>query len=253
MSNPEDTNGTVSKQPSWDSSQLSQRAWLDDLLLWLPAKNASYASLAVFFDLYTSYTMDSPSPVAPTVSFSSTQAPAAASGPTTHSTPAGTTATSAAPTAAPATSVSSSVSSVRTLTADEKDHFVISPEQLASVDRQLMETILSTIISPATRPAYRLQCQNSGRTLIRILIAEASASSPSAGLAIESMMDSLLLKGLSEASLTEFNALQHAFTRLNRSLPAHARLGDPLVAEKLCAVVHRHLSESINTILDVKL
>eukprot|EP00965_Chrysotila_dentata_P100945 3334370-Pleurochrysis_carterae.AAC.1 len=65
-------------------------------------------------------------------------------------------------------------------------------------------------------------------------------------------MDSLLLKGLSEASLTEFNALPHAFTRLNRSLPAHARLGDPLVSEKLCAVVRR-LSESINTILDVKL
>eukprot|EP00965_Chrysotila_dentata_P111992 3703568-Pleurochrysis_carterae.AAC.1 len=66
------------------------------------------------------------------------------------------------------------------------------------------------------------------------------------------MMDSLLLKGLSEASLTEFNALHHAFTRLNRYLPAYARLGDPLVAEKLCAVVRR-LSESINTILDVKL
>eukprot|EP00965_Chrysotila_dentata_P020476 678691-Pleurochrysis_carterae.AAC.1 len=115
-----------------------------------------------------------------------------------------------------------------------------------------METILSTITSPATRPAYRLQCQNSDRSLIRILIAEASASSPSAGLAIESMMDSLLLKGLSEACLTEFNALHHAFTRLNRSLPAHARLGNPLVAEKLCAVVRR-LSESINTILDVKL
>eukprot|EP00965_Chrysotila_dentata_P171529 5660887-Pleurochrysis_carterae.AAC.1 len=65
-------------------------------------------------------------------------------------------------------------------------------------------------------------------------------------------MDSLLLKGLSEASLTEFNAIHHAFTRLNRSLPAHARLGDRLVAENLCAVLHR-LSESINTILDVKL
>eukprot|EP00965_Chrysotila_dentata_P104219 3441450-Pleurochrysis_carterae.AAC.1 len=44
MTNPEDTD-TVSEQPSWDSSQLSQRAWLDDLLPWLPTKNASYASL----------------------------------------------------------------------------------------------------------------------------------------------------------------------------------------------------------------
>eukprot|EP00965_Chrysotila_dentata_P040853 1354495-Pleurochrysis_carterae.AAC.1 len=66
------------------------------------------------------------------------------------------------------------------------------------------------------------------------------------------MMDSLLLKGLTEASLTEFNALHHAFTRLNCSLPAHAQLGNSLVAEKFCSVVRR-LSESINTILDVKL
>eukprot|EP00965_Chrysotila_dentata_P055988 1856425-Pleurochrysis_carterae.AAC.1 len=65
-------------------------------------------------------------------------------------------------------------------------------------------------------------------------------------------MDSLLLKGLSEASLTEFNGLHHAVARLNRSLPAHAQLGDAQVAEKLCAVVRR-ISESINTILDVKL
>eukprot|EP00965_Chrysotila_dentata_P071820 2372799-Pleurochrysis_carterae.AAC.1 len=65
-----------------------------------------------------------------------------------------------------------------------------------------METILSTIASPATRPAYRIQCQNSGRSLIRILVAEANASSPSADLALESMMDSLLLKGLAEASVT---------------------------------------------------
>eukprot|EP00965_Chrysotila_dentata_P092522 3053443-Pleurochrysis_carterae.AAC.1 len=65
-------------------------------------------------------------------------------------------------------------------------------------------------------------------------------------------MVSLLLKGLSETSLTEFNALHHTFTRLNRPLPAHAQLGDALIAEKLCAVVRR-LNESINTILDVKL
>eukprot|EP00965_Chrysotila_dentata_P113310 3744356-Pleurochrysis_carterae.AAC.1 len=66
------------------------------------------------------------------------------------------------------------------------------------------------------------------------------------------MMDSLLLKGLAEASVTEFNAFHHAFARLNRSLPAHAQLGDALIAEKLCSVVRR-LSESINTILEVKL
>eukprot|EP00965_Chrysotila_dentata_P117346 3878482-Pleurochrysis_carterae.AAC.1 len=106
-----------------------------------------------------------------------------------------------------------------------------------------MESILGTIASPATRPGYRVRCQNSGRTLIRLLIAEANATTPSAGLAIESMMDAMLLKGLTEASLTEFNSLHHSFTRLNRSLPAHARLGDALIAEKLCSVVRR-ISES---------
>eukprot|EP00965_Chrysotila_dentata_P152638 5044743-Pleurochrysis_carterae.AAC.1 len=49
-------------------------------------------------------------------------------------------------------------------------------------------------------------------------------------------MDAMLLKGLTEASLTEFNSLYHSYTRLNRSLPAHARLGDALIAEKLCSV-----------------
>eukprot|EP00965_Chrysotila_dentata_P252318 6210615-Pleurochrysis_carterae.AAC.3 len=115
-----------------------------------------------------------------------------------------------------------------------------------------MESILGTIASPATRPAYRKQCQNSGRIMIRILVAEANASSPSTGLAIEPMMESLLLRGLSETSFAEYNALHHAYTRLNCSLPAPAQLGDSLIAEKLCAVVRR-LSESINTILDVKL
>eukprot|EP00965_Chrysotila_dentata_P103335 3410808-Pleurochrysis_carterae.AAC.1 len=66
------------------------------------------------------------------------------------------------------------------------------------------------------------------------------------------MMDAMLLKGLTEASLTEFNYLHHSYMRLNRSLPAHARLGDALIAEKLCSVVRR-ISESVNTILDVKL
>eukprot|EP00965_Chrysotila_dentata_P066336 2196145-Pleurochrysis_carterae.AAC.2 len=35
---------------------------------------------------------------------------------------------------------------------NERDHFVISPEQLASIDRQRMESILGTIALPATRP-----------------------------------------------------------------------------------------------------
>eukprot|EP00965_Chrysotila_dentata_P104143 3439093-Pleurochrysis_carterae.AAC.1 len=35
---------TVSK-PSWDSSQLTERAWLDDLLPWIPSCNPLYATL----------------------------------------------------------------------------------------------------------------------------------------------------------------------------------------------------------------
>eukprot|EP00965_Chrysotila_dentata_P158771 5244220-Pleurochrysis_carterae.AAC.1 len=94
--------------------------------------------------------MEARSPIAPTFTFATAPASTAASGPATRSTPASAAPTTAAPAAAP-------VSSVRTLTADEKDHFVISSEQLVSVDRHLMETILSTIASPASRPAYRTQ------------------------------------------------------------------------------------------------
>eukprot|EP00965_Chrysotila_dentata_P088863 2933712-Pleurochrysis_carterae.AAC.2 len=73
--------------------------------------------------------MDAPSPVAPTFVFLVASATSGTAGPTTRSTPAG-----AAPTAAPLAGAAP-VSSVRSLTADERDHFVISPEQLASVDR----------------------------------------------------------------------------------------------------------------------
>eukprot|EP00965_Chrysotila_dentata_P177766 5871919-Pleurochrysis_carterae.AAC.5 len=39
------TTGTDSDKPSWDSSQFTQRAWIDDLLPWLPTCNSAYASL----------------------------------------------------------------------------------------------------------------------------------------------------------------------------------------------------------------
>eukprot|EP00965_Chrysotila_dentata_P055224 1832684-Pleurochrysis_carterae.AAC.1 len=35
---------TVSK-PSWDSSQLHMRTWLDDLAIWLPSQQSDYATL----------------------------------------------------------------------------------------------------------------------------------------------------------------------------------------------------------------
>eukprot|EP00965_Chrysotila_dentata_P077313 2552731-Pleurochrysis_carterae.AAC.1 len=69
--------------------------------------------------------MEAPSPIAPTFTFAPAPTSTAASGPATRSTPASAAPTTAAPAAAP-------TSSVRPLTSDEKDHFVISPEQLAS-------------------------------------------------------------------------------------------------------------------------
>eukprot|EP00965_Chrysotila_dentata_P136563 4516297-Pleurochrysis_carterae.AAC.1 len=66
------------------------------------------------------------------------------------------------------------------------------------------------------------------------------------------MMEALLLKGLTEPSLTEFNELHHSFARLNRSLPPHSRLSENLVSDKLAFVVRR-LSENVSTSLDVKM
>eukprot|EP00965_Chrysotila_dentata_P032335 1077713-Pleurochrysis_carterae.AAC.1 len=220
---------TVSR-PSWDSSQLTERAWLDDLFPWIPTCNSLYATLieqgysltpqgrvvvfssdhakAVFHRLHPAHTFDSPSPVAPSFVFPTVPNPQpAASQPTSDRS-----LRSGAPAAAPpATASSVAVPSqvYRDLTASELDHFVVSPETLLNLDRQLMESILSTIESPATRATYRARCNNSGRLLIRLLVTEADKSSASAGLAIESMMEALLVKGLSEPSLTEFNELHH--------------------------------------------
>eukprot|EP00965_Chrysotila_dentata_P190131 6173698-Pleurochrysis_carterae.AAC.2 len=110
---------TDSDKPSWDSSQLSQRAWLDDLLPWLPTANSSYASLiehgytltprgrvvvhsyahaqAVFFNQYTPYTLDAPSPIAPAFTFPTAGSAPAPAGPATRSTPASAAPASAAP------------------------------------------------------------------------------------------------------------------------------------------------------------
>eukprot|EP00965_Chrysotila_dentata_P131965 4362787-Pleurochrysis_carterae.AAC.1 len=84
------TTDTDSGKPSWDSSQFTQRAWIDDLLPWLPTCNAAHATLiehgytltpqgrvvvhsyahaqAVFFNQHTPYPLDSPSPVVPILS-----------------------------------------------------------------------------------------------------------------------------------------------------------------------------------------
>eukprot|EP00965_Chrysotila_dentata_P072494 2395283-Pleurochrysis_carterae.AAC.1 len=98
---------SVSK-PSWDSSQLHMRTWLDDLALWLPTQCADYASLVEHGFVLTSqgkvatydldhalairdrlqqvYTFDDPSPRVPTFAFgvpSAAQAAAGTTGPQT--------------------------------------------------------------------------------------------------------------------------------------------------------------------------
>eukprot|EP00965_Chrysotila_dentata_P019459 646840-Pleurochrysis_carterae.AAC.1 len=82
---------SATSKPSWDSSQLTERAWLDDLLPWIPSCNPLYATLiehgysltpqgrvvvfsvdhakAVYHRFYTPYTFDAPSPVAPSFVF----------------------------------------------------------------------------------------------------------------------------------------------------------------------------------------
>eukprot|EP00965_Chrysotila_dentata_P128308 4241784-Pleurochrysis_carterae.AAC.1 len=85
------TEPSAVSKPSWDSLQLTERAWLDDLFPWIPTCNSLYATLveqgysltpqgrvvvysndhakAVFHRLHPTYTFDSPSPVAPTFVF----------------------------------------------------------------------------------------------------------------------------------------------------------------------------------------
>eukprot|EP00965_Chrysotila_dentata_P106414 3514680-Pleurochrysis_carterae.AAC.1 len=115
-----------------------------------------------------------------------------------------------------------------------------------------MECILSMIDSPAARIPYRARSNASGRNLIRILMAESSAAFNSVAAAIEAMMRSLEVKGISEATLRAFNEYHQQFDRLNRSLPATNRLADSLVADKLANSV-RALGESMRTPIDVKL
>eukprot|EP00965_Chrysotila_dentata_P102180 3373379-Pleurochrysis_carterae.AAC.1 len=130
MNDSEDSE-SVSK-PSWDSSQLHMRTWLDDLALWLPTQSSDYATLVEHGYVLTSQgkvathdldhalairdrlqqvnTFDDPSPRVPTFTFcepSTAQAAAGTAGPQTRSQ--ALTGASAAP-AATATSASVSVS-----------------------------------------------------------------------------------------------------------------------------------------------
>eukprot|EP00965_Chrysotila_dentata_P260463 6213914-Pleurochrysis_carterae.AAC.1 len=104
----------------------------------------------------------------------------------------------------------------------------------------------------ATRQFYRNLCDNSGRNLIRIIIQHADNAPASAGMAIEAMMQAHFENGLSEHTLVAFNAFYHEYDRFNRALPAHQRLSEGVMAEKLAHTVRR-IGESVGTYLDVKL
>eukprot|EP00965_Chrysotila_dentata_P151659 5012460-Pleurochrysis_carterae.AAC.1 len=74
----------------------------------------------------------------------------------------------------------------------------------------------------------------------------------STGMAIESMMQAHYDNGLAENTLAGFNSFYHKYDRFNRSLPAHQRLSDGVMSEKLAHVVRR-ISELAGTLLDVKI
>eukprot|EP00965_Chrysotila_dentata_P015258 504654-Pleurochrysis_carterae.AAC.1 len=106
--------------------------------------------------------------------------------------------------------------------------------------------------NPAARIPYRARCGLSGRTLIRMLMAEADAASSSVAAAIEAMMRSLEIRGVTEPTLRAFNDFHQHYDRLNRSLPVTNRLADSLVADKLANAV-RAINDNMRTLLDVKL
>eukprot|EP00965_Chrysotila_dentata_P194602 6176463-Pleurochrysis_carterae.AAC.1 len=80
------------QQPSWECSQLTIRAWIDDVLTWIPTRDSAFAPLiehgyvitshgrvvvssadqavAVFHRIYTPYPLHDPSPIDPTFDLS---------------------------------------------------------------------------------------------------------------------------------------------------------------------------------------
>eukprot|EP00965_Chrysotila_dentata_P102400 3380373-Pleurochrysis_carterae.AAC.1 len=66
------------------------------------------------------------------------------------------------------------------------------------------------------------------------------------------MIHSLEVRGISDPTVTAFNSFVHSIQRLNRSLPTSAQLPDSVLSEKIANAVRR-LSDSLSTLLDVKL
>eukprot|EP00965_Chrysotila_dentata_P086637 2860344-Pleurochrysis_carterae.AAC.1 len=116
----------------------------------------------------------------------------------------------------------------------------------------MMTLILQTITCTAARRTYSLACNGSGRELLIILSAEANAASTATSATIAAMIHSHEIRGITEPTVSALNAFVHAIQRLNRSLPVSAQLPDSVLSEKIANAVRR-LSDSLSTLLDVKL
>eukprot|EP00965_Chrysotila_dentata_P152532 5041179-Pleurochrysis_carterae.AAC.4 len=88
---------------------------------------------------------------------------AATGGPAAGGTAAGTRSGSAVTAQPSSTTPSGPTVPTRSLTADERARFVVSPELITNVDRQFMEAVLNTMDNPAARISYRARCGMSSR------------------------------------------------------------------------------------------
>eukprot|EP00965_Chrysotila_dentata_P132718 4388435-Pleurochrysis_carterae.AAC.2 len=131
---------SVSPKPTWDASQVLYVITSHERAVVTFIEHVE----SVYFRLDTTYTFQSSSPVAPVFPTVATAAPAAASA-AGRSTRAGARVASSSFPSQP-TSVSAPP---RALIDAERARFVISPEHIDDVDRQLMESILNTIDSAA--------------------------------------------------------------------------------------------------------
>eukprot|EP00965_Chrysotila_dentata_P170846 5639214-Pleurochrysis_carterae.AAC.1 len=255
--------------------------WLDDLAIWLPSQLSDYATLAEQGFVITSqgkvatydlnhdlacrsrliplYTFDNPSSRVPQFTFNAnnaTQPPIGGTGLQARSQSQPSAATSAPGTAPPPASVSALTTLGTTqqppLTPDESKRFMFAPEVIDAVDRKLMNAILDTISSQASRRAYTASCSGSGRELLRQLAREASLTSTATNATISSMIHALEVRGINEPKVAPFNSFMHSIERLNRALPISSRLPDSVIAEKLANAVRR-LGDGISTVLDVRL
>eukprot|EP00965_Chrysotila_dentata_P218012 6190360-Pleurochrysis_carterae.AAC.2 len=173
----------LSQQPSWDYLQISLRAWVDDILTWIPTCDATFAPLIergyvlTFHVRVVVANKDHLPPYLPNLfnalaftyrSYvqSDTIVPSSCHQNSRERETCRRRALRSAPASAPQPTA-------LTLSSESADHFVVSLEFLANVDRQLMKTILETlkVNTPrriATRIELRSLCARSGRDFIRV-------------------------------------------------------------------------------------